>query len=415
MTLRATARLQFHREFPLDRGTELVPYLARLGISHLYASPLLKARPGSTHGYDIVDHNQINPELGGEDALRRMVDALRQHGMGLLLDIVPNHMGVGGADNTWWLDVLEWGRDSDYANFFDIDWDPPDPTLKGKLLAPFLGNSYGEALVAGDLRLRFDSTDGRFVVEAYGAHRFPVAPRDYAEILRAASGSLDVMAERFADPGPGGRMAVRKRMELGRQTLLETYAQRADAFERAVAAYDPATAEGREKLHRLLQRQHYRLAWWRAASDDINWRRFFDINGLAGVRVEMPEVFDATHATILRLYAEGIIDGVRVDHVDGLADPRGYCRKLRRRLETAAEARPAALNQEKAVIWVEKILAPHERLPADWLTDGTTGYDFMSDVSAVLHDPAGEEPLTALWTRLTGRTGDFEEEVQAAR
>jgi (1->4)-alpha-D-glucan 1-alpha-D-glucosylmutase len=156
MTLRATARLQFQRDFPLDRGTELIPYFARLGISHLYASPLLKARPGSTHGYDIVDHNQINPELGGEDALRRMVGVLREHRMGLILDIVPNHMSVGGVDNVWWLDVLEWGRNSDYAEFFDIDWDPPDPTLRGKVLAPFLGGSYGDALEAGDLKLRFD-------------------------------------------------------------------------------------------------------------------------------------------------------------------------------------------------------------------------------------------------------------------
>ena len=177
----------------------------------------------------------------------------------------------------------------------------------------------------------------------------------------------------------------------------------------------PRRPEGRERLHRLLERQHYRLAWWRAASDEINWRRFFDINSLAGVRVELPQVFDATHATVLRLYAEGLIDGVRVDHVDGLADPRGYCRKLRRRLQTAAESRPAALRDEPAVLWVEKILAPHERLPTDWLTDGTTGYDFMAEVSAVLHDSAGEAPLTALWSRLSGRSGDFETEVEAAR
>jgi (1->4)-alpha-D-glucan 1-alpha-D-glucosylmutase len=413
--LRATARLQFHRDFPLDRGTDLIPYFSRLGVSHLYASPLLKARPGSTHGYDIVDHNTINPELGGEDALCRMVDVLRQHDMGLILDIVPNHMGVGGADNAWWLDMLEWGRDSQYANYFDIDWDPPDPTMRGKVLAPFLGGSYGTALNGGDLRLRFDPEDGRFVVLAYDAHRFPIAARDYSTILREAGGPLDVLAERFSDPGPGGRVAVQRRAELGRQALQSAHADKPDAFATAVEAFSPDTSEGRDRLHELLERQSYRLAWWRAASDDINWRRFFDINGLAGIRVEQPEVFDATHATILRLYAEGLIDGVRVDHVDGLADPRGYCRKLRRKLDTAHAHRPDHLRAEPPVIWVEKILFAHEQLPAGWHTDGTTGYDFMNEVGAVLHDPSGETPLTGLWTSLTGRTAFFEHEARDAR
>ena len=410
--LRATARLQFQRDFPLDRATELVPYFHRLGISHLYASPLLTSRPGSTHGYDIVDHNRINPELGGEDALRRLVAELRRHDMGLILDIVPNHMGVGGSDNAWWLDVLEWGRNSPYAEYFDIDWDPPDPALRGRMLAPFLGGSYGDVLAGGDLALNFDPKDGRFFVAAYGAHRFPVAPRDYAAILRA--GGLDDLAAPFID-GPSGRDALRRRAETGRRALLAAQRDRAGAFAAALAAYDPETDAGRERLHRLLERQHYRLAWWRAAADEINWRRFFDINGLAGVRVERPEVFEATHAFILRLYGEGLIDGVRIDHVDGLADPRGYCRKLRRRLEAAHALRPPALRQTEPVIWVEKILSVHERLPTDWLTDGTTGYDFMSEVAGVLHDPDGEWPLTEMWTRLTGRAAAFGAEAQPAR
>ena len=182
--LRATARLQFHKDFTIDQACELVPYFESLGISHLYASPLLKSRPGSTHGYDIVDHHAIDPELGGILALQRLVGALRDHGMGLILDIVPNHMGVGGADNAWWLDVLEWGRASPYADYFDIDWDPPDATLRGRLLAPFLGSSYGEALEAGDLVLQFDRADGRLYVCAYGAHRFPIDPRQYATVLQ---------------------------------------------------------------------------------------------------------------------------------------------------------------------------------------------------------------------------------------
>ncbi len=404
--LRATARLQFHKHFTIDQAVGLVPYFRRLGISHLYASPLLKARPGSTHGYDIVDHNQINPELGGEPALHRLVAALRDAGMGLILDIVPNHMGVGGSDNEWWLDVLEWGRASPFAEFFDIDWEPLDPALQGRLLAPFLGTSYGEALAGGDLRLCFDPEDGRFFVSAYGVHRFPVAPRDYPRILPGPATAA------FAETA-GGRGTIRRRVAAAREGLRAS--EHRGAIEAALAGFDPGTEAGRDRLHRLLERQHYRLAWWRAASDEINWRRFFDINSLAGVRVELPAVFEATHATVLRLYAEGLIDGVRIDHVDGLADPRGYCRKLRRRLQTAAEARPVALDDTPAVLWVEKILAPHERLATDWLTDGTTGYDFMAEVSAVLHDPAGEAPLTDLWARLSGRPTEFEVEVETAR
>jgi (1->4)-alpha-D-glucan 1-alpha-D-glucosylmutase len=200
--LLATARLQFHKNFTLHQAREVVPYLAALGITHLYASPLLKARPGSTHGYDIVDHNDINPELGGEPALRELVATLRAHGMGLILDIVPNHMGVGGADNAWWLDVLEWGRASPYATYFDIDWDPPNPALRNRLLAPFLGAPYGTCLANGDIALRFDPTDGRFFA-AYAEHRFPINPRDYPAIL-ADHPSLAPIAARFAALGPAG-------------------------------------------------------------------------------------------------------------------------------------------------------------------------------------------------------------------
>ena len=410
--LSATARLQFHRGFTLDDAVALVPYYAKLGISHVYASPLLTARAGSTHGYDIVDHNRINPELGGEEALHRLVAALRQHAMGLILDIVPNHMGVGGNDNAWWLDVLEWGRASPYAEYFDIDWDPPDATLRGRLLAPFLGTSYGECLDAGDLVLRFDEGDGRLFV-GYHDHRFPINPRDYASVLLTTGGPLETPARAFAELGGGGRDTVRREAEAARQELLQpTYRA---AIRECLHAYSAKMPEGRERLHRLLDRQNYRLAWWRAATDEINWRRFFDVNGLAGVRVEVPEVFEATHRTVFRLYTEGLIDGVRIDHVDGLANPRDYCRKLRRRLESAAQHRPDGLRDAPPVIWIEKILAPHERLASDWLTDGTTGYDFMNDVSAVLHDPAGEAPLTALWTALTSRAAAFDDEAKPAR
>ncbi len=408
--LTATARLQFHKDFTLDQGAELVPYLAKLGISHLYASPIFKARPGSTHGYDIVDHSAINPELGGEDALRRLVAQLREHAMGLILDIVPNHMGVGGADNAWWLDVLEWGRASPYAEFFDIDWDPPDATLRGRMLAPFLGDAYGNVMKRNEIKLKFDPDDGRLYADYYD-NRFPINPRDYTSVLLTEGGPLETPARAFADL-PTERDAMRRAVSEARDELRRPdYAQ---AIAEALRVYDAGTELGRDHLHRLLDRQNFRLAWWRAASDEINWRRFFDVNALAGIRVENPVVFEATHATIFRLYGEGLIDGLRIDHVDGLADPRSYCRKLRRKLETLAGYRPEHLRGQP-VIWIEKILATHERLPTDWSTDGTTGYDFMNDASAVLHDAAGEAEITRIWAETTGRAGVFNEESVPAR
>ena len=353
----ATARLQFHKDFTMDMAAALVPYYASLGISHVYASPLLKSRPGSTHGYDIVDHNEIDPELGGEEALRRLVAELRRHEMGLVLDIVPNHIGVGGADNAWWLDVLEWGRASAYAEYFDIDWDPPDASLRGRMLAPFLGSPYGECLKNNELTLNFDPEDGRLFASYY-SHRFPINPRDYPSVLLTEGGPLEEPARAFGELSTTSRESMRAEAEAARQALRSP--DYAKAIEECLRAYDPATEMGRERLHRLLERQSYRLAWWRAATDEINWRRFFDVNGLAGVRAEVPAVFDDTHRTILRLYTEGLIDGLRIDHVDGLADPRGYCRKLRRQLDAAHAHRPRALQGERAGLWIEKILATHE-------------------------------------------------------
>ncbi|MBK1660291.1 malto-oligosyltrehalose synthase [Paracraurococcus ruber] len=410
--LRATARLQFHAGFTLDDAVPLIPYLAQLGISHLYASPILKARPGSTHGYDIVDHNQLNPELGGEPAFRRLSAALKQHGLGLIIDIVPNHMGVGGSDNAWWLDVLEWGRQSPYAGFFDIDWDPPDRSLSNRMLMPFLGAPYGEALGSGDLKLLFDAADGRLHAQ-YFEHRFPIAPQHYHHVLQAAQDpTLAALGQEFGRVGLQQRdRALAREQAAALRDRLRRFAETPGggaALQAALAGFDAGTEAGRSALHRLLERQHYRLAWWRAAADEINWRRFFDITSLAGMRQELPEVFDATHDLILKLYAEGAVDGLRIDHVDGLADPRGYCRKLHRRMQ--------AVRPDRApMIWVEKILAPFETLRTDWMVDGTTGYDFMDEASGVLHDPEGEGPLTTLWTDQTGRSPSFDEEARAAR
>lgn len=363
-TPRATMRLQFHRGFTFADATAAVGYFAALGVSHLYASPIMTARPGSTHGYDTVDPTQVNPELGGEAGLRHLVEALRANDMGLIVDIVPNHMAVGSG-NTWWMDVLAHGPSSRYAKYFDIDWQTDERGLKNKVLLPVLGRPYGEALAAKEISLVRE--DGR-VFARYFDHRFPLAPESAA--------------------------------------LLE---------DRSLAEFDPASASGRKRLHRLLQLQHYRLAWWRAANDEINWRRFFDINDLAALRVEDDDVFEAVHATVFRLYAEGLVDGLRIDHIDGLSGPEAYCLELRARLQDLERQRPAGCPRGPAYLVVEKILAYDEELPQSWRTDGTTGYDFMNEVSALQHDPSGERALTELWRRVSGQSPDFAVEEERAR
>jgi len=328
MIPRATLRLQFHRGFTFVDAEALVPYFARLGVSHLYASPIAVARPGSMHGYDVIDPTRVNPELGGEAALRSLAATLAAAGIGLIVDIVPNHMAADTA-NAWWADVLRHGRASRYARFFDIDWEAENPKLRGKVLLPILGRPLEETLAAGEIEV------GREL--RYFSHRLPLAPGE------------------------------------------------------------PAC------LRDVLDRQHYRLAWWRSAGDCINWRRFFDINELVCLRMDEPEAFDSVHALPFRLHAEGLIDGLRVDHVDGLTDPASYCRTLRQRLG------------ERVWLVVEKILLRGETLPRDWDCDGTTGYDFMNDVSALQHDLSGEACLAGAWSSLSGRPADFAPEEQAAR
>ncbi|MDO9345154.1 MAG: malto-oligosyltrehalose synthase [Pseudomonas sp.] len=404
LPLRATQRLQFHKGFTLDDAVPLVPYFARLGISHLYASPLLSARAGSMHGYDVVDPTSVNPELGGEPALRRLVAALREHEMGLILDIVSNHMAVGGADNPWWLDLLEWGRLSPYSEFFDIQWHSPDPLLKGQLLMPFLGSDYGEALQTGTLTLQFDAAHGTFYVEHY-EHRFPICPKDYAAIL-GSDELLKPLAERFS------ALAYQDDAYHEAAWLKQALAERATevlpAIEARLSAFDGRQPEGFNRLHQLLEQQAYRLASWRTAADDINWRRFFDVNELGGLRVERTAVFEATHGKIFELISEGLVDGLRIDHIDGLADPRGYCRKLRRRVDSLSPERHLP-------IFVEKILGEGETLREDWQVDGTTGYEFMDQLSLLQHHPEGFEPLAELWTRHSERPSAFIEEARLAR
>ncbi|WP_060485959.1 malto-oligosyltrehalose synthase [Pseudomonas sp. NBRC 111123] len=409
--LTATLRLQFHHEFSLDDAVPLVPYFAQLGISHLYASPILKARAGSRHGYDVVDPTCVNPELGGEAALQRLVAALRQHGMGLILDTVSNHMAVGGADNPWWQSLLAWGRRSPYAEFFDIQWHSSDPLLAGQLLLPFLGSDYGAALKHGEVPLQFDPQSGLLQV-AHHEHRFPICPLDYGWILaQSPEPALKALAEHFTalrDAAEPLADALPLHAELARLVR-----EGAD-LQSALAAFDSRSESGFKRLHLLLERQTYRLASWRTAADDINWRRFFDINELGGLRVERAVVFEATHAKLFELIERGLVDGLRIDHIDGLADPRGYCRKLRRRVDSLLAKRPLHAALEHFPIYVEKILGADEHLHRDWLTDGTTGYEFMNQISLLQHDPAGEAPLTELWAMVSERP-DFPEEVRLAR
>lgn len=364
--LRATARLQLHAGFTLRDAAAQVPYYARLGVSHLYLSPIGTAVPGSTHGYDVTDPGQVNPELGGEAALAELHAAAQAHEMGLILDIVPNHMAAD-AHNPWWWDVLRHGRGSRFADWFDIDW--RSPGHDGKLWLPVLDRPYAQALAEGVLKL---------VLDAAG----------------------EPQLEHHQTPFP-------VRVEGG--NLPQDLQSRRDWAHRI----NQGALRGEDTLHRLLERQAYRLAWWRVGNDMINYRRFFDITSLAAIRMERADVFNAVHALPLRLIGQGVLDGLRLDHVDGLADPRGYLRRLRAQVDKAGRRR--GLPPGKVVLLVEKILAPGEHLPRDWPVQGTTGYDFMDQVSGVLHDPNGQPALTRLWVAHSGRSGDFAQEEFQAR
>lgn len=405
---RATYRLQLHADFDFAAAAEVVPYLARLGISHLYVSPILQAVPGSRHGYDVLDHGRISADLGGEAGLRVLVATLRRSGMGLVVDLVPNHMAIGGHANRWWWDVLEHGPGSRYADYFDVDWDPPESRLRNVILLPVLSDHYGRQLEAGKIGL----ARRRGAVEVtYGAQRFPLDPRSLAGLVGAAaerSGSAELgflgRAMGEIPPSTSGEAADLDRRRQDAAVLaerLEVLARDADI----AASLDAAlrdTARDADQLDALLEEQNYRLAHWRASSRDLGYRRFFDVNSLVGLRIEREEVFAATHRLILDLVAAGDVQGLRIDHPDGLRDPAGYLRRLR-------AAAPGAW------IVIEKILERGEELPVDWPVDGTTGYEFAAAAGSLLVDPAAEAALGRHWSAVAPDLADWEEVARSGR
>jgi len=412
MIPRATYRMQLHKGFGFDAATKCIPYLAQLGVSHGYLSPYLKARAGSAHGYDIVDHSQLNPELGDDDAFRHLSETLKSHSLGHILDFVPNHMGVGGADNPLWLDVLEWGPDATHAGWFDIDWDPDRRYLHNKILVPFLGDQYGIELERGVLQLRFDEADGSFAVWAYDTHKLPVWPPHYARILGDGHPQLEQLADAF-NWLPNWRQQMPQRaaeMKARLSALVRDQAPVREALAQALKRFEVRADDGVswKELHALIVDQRWRLAHFRVAADDINYRRFFNINDLAGLRVELPEVFDHVHQRVLRWIKDGTLDGLRIDHIDGLYDPKAYLRRLQRRVN-------ARHPSEHFYLVVEKILAPHEPLREDWPIDGTTGYDFLNQVLALLVDNGAERDFSACYAQFCGEHRSLAEIVHECK
>jgi len=407
----ATYRLQLNAKFSFADAAALVPYLKSLGISHLYASPFLKSRAGSTHGYDVVDHNAVDPELGGEQGLQHLCDALAEADMGLILDFVPNHMGIHYADNPWWLDVLEWGPKSPFAASFDIDWKSLPGHPRGGVLVPILGSPYGEVLERGEISLRYDPRAGSFSAWYY-QHKLPIGPNRYGEILQKA------VTHAGASEQPAGRhlleFAARYRGPHNppRQSFAAFKAELAaiaggeDVIERGLLAYDARTEEPGAilALHHLLERQHYRLAYWRLAGSEINYRRFFDINDLAGLRIEDAATFEAVHRLVRRLIGKGWLHGLRLDHIDGLRDPHQYFRRLARLIEVE---KPAGGNP--LYIVAEKILAERERLPRFAGISGTTGYEWLNTISRLLLDERGLQAIDDIWREVSGDARSFDE------
>jgi (1->4)-alpha-D-glucan 1-alpha-D-glucosylmutase len=413
----ATYRLQLTADFDFDKAAAIVPYLRALGISHLYASPFMKARKGSSHGYDVVDHTKLNPELGGEAGFARLSQALQQHDLGLILDFVPNHVGVHFADNPWWLDTLEWGPAAPHASAFDIDWEQLPYRKRGGVLLPILGSAYGEALERGEIELRYDAAEGSFSCW-YFEHRLPIAPERYGELLRVivkeagaeeseAGKHILALASRYSGlRHPNRQEAPRFRQEL------KDIAGGAEIITQGLSAYRAGAGRQTQTLalHHLLERQHYKLGHWRLASSDINYRRFFDVNSLAGLRVEEIGTFDNAHRLVRTLIADGRLQGLRLDHIDGLRDPAQYFQRLRRLIREAqgGEVKPF-------YVVVEKILGEGEKLRPFAGVHGTTGYEWMNVFAQLLIDGKGLDPLDEVWRQVSNQPPRLEPVLKEAK
>jgi (1->4)-alpha-D-glucan 1-alpha-D-glucosylmutase len=421
-----TYRLQFNRWFTFSQAREIASYLSALGISDVYASPYFQASPESLHGYDIADHNKLNPAIGPREDYDGWVAELHAHSMGQLLDFVPNHVGIAEPLNEWWMDVLENGPSSTYAPYFDIDWQPLKSDLRDKVLLPILSDQYGRVLERGELRVRFE--EGTFYL-LYGERRLPIAPGTYRYVLEIALRNLsehkedDFYAElqsiltaleylpKRTETDPK-RIAERIREKEIIKRRLERRCAEApqvqQAIEKALAQIngEPGDPRSFDALDELLNAQSYRLAFWRVAAEEINYRRFFDVNELAAIRVELPEVFDAIHGLALEFVGAGAVTGLRIDHPDGLYLPREYFEKLQQR---CAKALGTALPKDGRAIYmvVEKILTGSETLRKDWHVHGTTGYDFANQAAQLLVDSSAETEITKTFHRFIGHSVPF--------
>jgi (1->4)-alpha-D-glucan 1-alpha-D-glucosylmutase len=409
----ATYRLQFNRHFTFSQARDVVDYLHDLGISDCYSSPYFEAAPDSTHGYDISNHNNFNPSIGTRDDYQALVAELHRHEMGQVADFVPNHMGIASRNNKWWMDVLENGPASQFANYFDIDWDPIKEELENKVLLAVLGDQYGRVLERGELRLGYEG--GAFFLHYYD-FTLPVAPCTYGHILHPALeilkpfynpelfdelqsilNSIDHLPRPTEkDPEKVQERSLEKEVIKRRlDRLCRECPQLLEGIEQAIHEINgqPGDPLSFDQLHHLLNAQMYRLSYWRVAAEEINFRRFFDINELAAIRVEVPEVFEAVHQLIFELLAEGSVTGLRIDHPDGLWNPREYFETVQRRF---AEIKGLEFTGDNLALYLvgEKILTGNERIPEEWLIHGTTGYDFTNQLIGVLIDPAAEKPIT---------------------
>jgi (1->4)-alpha-D-glucan 1-alpha-D-glucosylmutase len=374
----ATYRLQLRERQTFDKAGQIAPYLARLGVSHLYASPIFAAAPGSTHGYDIIDFRTIEPAVGGKPGFVELCKTLEQHQLKIILDMVPNHMSASPS-NPWWRNVLEWGRESAFAEHFDVDW------TAQKLLLPLLDKPFSLALRGGELGLEYDAERGQLSF-TYHDTRLPIAPRSYAQVLSAVQlEAATLLANRFAAASSRTAAALKAQLAAAGKSMAEAIR----AAVRRIAA-EPA------KLDQLHNAQIWRLAHWRLAREMLTYRRFFEISELVGVAVERPQTFDDVHATLLDLIAQGTVEGVRVDHIDGLAEPRAYLARLKE-----------VVGQDNIYVVVEKILGPDERLPADWATAGTTGYEFISTIAGLLVDAAQESAMLRAYVDFTACEPDY--------